>query len=69
MTDRIKGLSVTLVPNLRDDDAAPIIAAIQLLKGVVDVRLHVADSNHHFAVQQARYAMQKKIGDILWKED
>lgn len=65
MTDRLNGLTVTLEPNMREDDAQCIIDAILLLKGVVSVTTHVADPMHHFAVQQAKAEMQRKIWDIV----
>lgn len=65
MTDRIKGLTVTLCPDTRDDDAEATINAIRMIKGVIDVQSHVADSNHHFAVVSARATMQMKIRDCL----
>lgn len=66
MTDRIKGLTVTLVNDLRDDDAQPIIDAILLLKGVLEVTTHVADMEHHFAVGQAKALLRSKIHAVLW---
>lgn len=65
MTDRINGLTVTLEPNMREDDAQCIIDAILLLKGVASVTTHVADSMHHFAVEQAKAEMRKKIWEVV----
>ena len=65
MSDRIKGLTVTLRDNLRDDDAQPIIEAIRLLKGVVDVTPHVADANHHMAVSLAKAQLSAKLWEAL----
>lgn len=66
MSDRIKGLTVTLRPDMRDDDAECVINAIRLLAGVVDVRSHVADMDHHLAVITAKHEIQKKLRDIVW---
>lgn len=38
MTDRYMALTVVLERDLREDDAAGLITALQQLKGVVDVR-------------------------------
>jgi hypothetical protein len=65
MTDRIKGLSVTLRPDMRDDDAERVISAIRLLSGVIDVCPHVADLDHYFAVTTARQDLIKKLWDVL----
>ena len=71
MTDRIKGLTITLQPNIREDDAQYIINAIQMIKGVIDVDTHVADVDHHMAVANARMEMEKDILACLqkWRED
>lgn len=65
MTDRIKGLTVLLEPDKRDDDAEYIINAIRMIKGVVSVKAHVADMNHHLAVETARRALMDKLRDVL----
>lgn len=65
MTDRIKGLIVTLEPNVREDDAQLIIRAISLLPGVIDVQPLVADHNHLMATAQARIELQKRLWQAL----
>jgi hypothetical protein len=42
MTDHIHGFIVTLDHDLRIDDAEPIREALQLIRGVVDVRPIIA---------------------------
>ncbi len=44
MTDRLNALIVILEHDIREDDAEPIINAIQQLRGVLQVEPHVADS-------------------------
>jgi hypothetical protein len=66
VTDRLKGLTVTLEPNLRDDDAQPIIDAIKLLRGVVSVKTHVADLDHHFAVETVRRDLGAKLWEVIY---
>lgn len=65
MTDRIKGLTVLLEPDKRDDDAEYIINAIRMIKGVVSVKSHIADMDHHFAVETARRELTTKLWDVL----
>ncbi len=67
MSDRIKGLTVTLRPELRDDDAEPTIAAIRMIKGVIDVQAHVADPAHHMAVIHAKQALREPAAEALRK--
>lgn len=38
MTTRHSGYLVTLDQNYRDDDAEPILTALRMVKGVIDVR-------------------------------
>lgn len=64
MTDRIKGLTVT-IENMREDDAENIINSIRMIKGVVDVNAHVADIEHYMAVETARHKMRMQIFDII----
>lgn len=45
MTDRIKGLSVSLTHDIRDDDCQAIIDAIKMVKGVEAVEMHVTTSD------------------------
>ena len=49
MTDNIKGFTVTLIHDYREDDARGIIDAIQMIKGVESVGVHVADYTDHMA--------------------
>lgn len=59
MTDRIKGLIVTLDHDIRDDDIQPLADAIRLLQNVVDVSLVKADFND--SINRARV-------DHEWRE-
>ena len=65
MTDRIKGLTVTLEPNMREDDAQAIIDAVRMVKGVIDVETHVADSDYHMARAAARVGMEKDLFELI----
>ena len=66
MSDRIKGLTVTLKDNFHDDDAQGVIDAIRLLRGVVSGHSHIADAGHHFAVETAKNDLRNKMRDVLW---
>lgn len=69
MTDRIKGLTVVLDHNIRDDDSEAIVHAILMIRGVVAVSRHVADPDHYMAVTKAKSEIEKKFHDILYAPD
>lgn len=69
MTDRYNALTVVLERDIRDDDAAPIILAIQQVKGVLEVTGHVADMDSHLAEVRARRALQNKLLGVLFKSE
>lgn len=66
MTNRIKGLTVTLKDDFREDDCEAVINAIGLLYGVISVERHVSDIDHHMAKEQVRSEIRDKILN-LWK--
>lgn len=61
MTDRYHSLTVVLDKDTRDDDAAPLIAAILQLRGVVGVEGNVADPSSY--VHQLR--AQAQLGGLI----
>jgi len=61
MTDRIKGLTVALTHNIRDDDCQCIIDAIKMVKGVEGVEMHVADPMDYITKQQVKSELRDKI--------
>lgn len=62
MTDRYIALTVTLETTIREDDAEPIIQAIEMIKGVRSVCPVVADAQTHWAKENAR---QELIANVL----
>ena len=65
MTDRIKGLTVTLEEDIRDDDCEIIISAINMIKGVISVSTHVTEMDHHMAKEQLKHELKGKIYDLV----
>lgn len=65
MTDRIKGLTVTLKDDMREDDCDFIINAITMIKGVVSVDSHVSGTDHHMAKRQLKSELRQKVFKIL----
>lgn len=63
MTDRIKGLTVTLEKDIRVDDCEVILNAIRMVRGVASVATHVSDTDHYFAKEQLKSEFKEKI----WK--
>ncbi len=63
MTDRIKGLTVSLSYDIRDDDCQPIINAIRMIKGIEDVEMHVTDVHDWIA----RKHVKSELRDIVFE--
>lgn len=61
MTDRIKGITVTLDGDYRDDDVEAIVQAIRMVKGVAHVALHVTTLEDHMARARVRADLGKEI--------
>jgi len=61
MTDRIKGFTVSLTHDIRDDDCEVIINAIKMIKGVADVELHVVDPDDWMARKHVKEELRNKI--------
>ncbi len=61
MTDRIKGLTVTIESGIRDNDCDHIINAIKQIRGVVSVASHIDDIDNHLAKQQVRHELREKF--------
>ncbi len=65
MTDRYHTLTVVLERDMRDDDAAALIAAIGQLRGVIKVGGVVADMCSHMAQERARVELGRKLFEVL----
>lgn len=65
MTDRLKGVTVVFEPDLREDDAQPIIDAIKLLRGVIAVTPQVEVAEDHFARTQALHELRSKLWEVI----
>lgn len=61
MTDRYFTLTVVLEENIRDDDAQPLMDAIQHLRGVLSVTGNVSDHALHTAQQRAKHEFRRKL--------
>jgi len=66
MTDRAKGLVVTLEHDMRVDDAVATLNAIRQIRGVTDVQFVASDIvNDHINRMQIRRELEKKLWAVL----
>lgn len=66
MTDRLKGLVVTLDQDYRIDDAEAIVNAIRQIKGVLSVSTSIATGEDYFNRERIRYELGEKLWAILY---
>ena len=69
MTDRLNGVFVTFVEDIREDDAQRIIDAIKLIHGVIDVRGNVTNGSEWVANARAREKPRRALWDIIYPKD
>jgi len=65
MTDSYIAFTVTLIKETRDDDAAKIINAIEMIRGVCSVSPVVSNANDHWAKESAKNELKEKLIDIF----
>jgi hypothetical protein len=65
MTDRIKGLTITLTKDYRVDDVQDLIHAIEQFKGVAQVDVSVANVDDHMNRVRIKQEMQKRLYQAL----
>lgn len=68
MTDRHSGYVVVLDREIREDDAERIVQAIQMVKGVLDVKPIVADHNDLINRSRIRHELLMKLIGLLKEE-
>lgn len=70
MTDRIKGFTVVLDGDYRDDDAEDIRTALEMVKGVLSATPSVRTPEDWMNRERVRHEMGEKLWDALRpKED
>lgn len=65
MTDRINGVFITLENDIRIDDAEPLLTALRMMKGVIDVSPNVSDSMDHVAKIRAKTELTNAMLDAI----
>lgn len=66
MTDRYDTFTVVLERPTRDDDAEPILTAIRMIRGVMQVVPHVAGHESYAAEERARRELGTKLLSVLY---
>lgn len=66
MTDRIKGVIVTLDQDYREDDVEKIVSAIYQIKGVRSVKSLVSNLEQHIAEERVRHEIGQKLMAVLY---
>jgi hypothetical protein len=69
MTDRIKGFTVTLEKDMRDDDADSISIALKSIRGVASVTPSIMKAEDIMNRQQVRHEIWEKIIKIFKEEE
>jgi len=65
MTDRVKGFTVTLKEDIREDDFQDVIKAVELIKGVIHVEPLLVTVDDHVVKQRIKLKMIQKILKML----
>lgn len=68
MTDRIHSLIVVFEKEFREDDTQALIDAIQMLRGVIQVRSIVGTPEHYAAREQAKAELRAQLFGVLRHE-
>lgn len=65
MTDRVKGLLVTLDKDIREDDVEQIVNAVRQIRHVADVCHVPANIDDHIVGLRVRMDLEKKLFEVL----
>jgi hypothetical protein len=65
MTDRLKGLVVTLEHDIREDDAESIMQAIRHLRGVEAVEPRKVDIDDQMNRTRIKHEIRRKLFSVL----
>lgn len=66
MTDRVGALCVVLEKDIRDDDVAPLVDAIRMMRGVLSVTFEPVDGYQaHVARERAATVLGEKVAQVF----
>ena len=68
MTDRYREIRIVLDRDYRSDDAAGILDAISMVKGVVDINPIPMKGDDWVALTAARGEIRRRIMDVLYAD-
>ena len=68
MTDRVKGLTVSLTDDIREDDIKMIMGAILCIRGVREVAASVVETSDWINRSRIRAELGEKLMDVLYPE-
>lgn len=69
MTTRLKGFTVVLEEDMREDDAEPLRLAIAQMRGVLSVAPVEKDIDDYFAMERVRRELGMKLWEILYPKE
>ena len=69
MTARVKGFTVTLEEDIREDDFQRVIEAVELIKGVIHVEPVLVTGENFVDRQRIRLELVSKMVNILNKDE
>ena len=65
MTDRIKGFTVTLERDIRDDDFQRIREAVEMVKGVLHVEPSISTVDDHIVKTRLKFDITRNILKLI----
>lgn len=65
MTDRHSGYIVTLADDIREDDAAAVLTALSMTKGVLSVKPIVSEYQQHIAEQRRDHEWVEALREFI----
>lgn len=68
MTDRVKGFTVTLSDDIRDDDFEMILNSVMMIKGVLHVEPSIVTVEDHMNRTRIKHEMSQKLYKVLEEE-
>lgn len=68
MTNRVKGLTVALKNDFREDDVDRLVSAIYMFEGVVGVKKSIDNSEDWINRTKVRDRISGKVQKAIWEE-
>lgn len=68
MADRVKGFTVTLEEDIRDEIAEEILNAVRMVKGVAHVEPSITTPEDHMNRQMVKNELSEKLFKVLHED-